>query len=130
MTMLTFTRDKWDFVQSIAWIIFVSEVLFVRFPSCYCNFLFFQVFVPNRILSYKNVDVSNINVMLNSQDVSEYLKIASTGLEVTFESSGKNLTNPLIESFIPRRVVMRTLSRVYDVPFKSSLDVGFTKSLS
>ena len=45
---------------------------------------FFSVIVPNRTLSYKKVDVSNINVMLNSQDVSEYLKIASTGLEVIF----------------------------------------------
>ena len=46
MTMLTFTKDKWDFVQSIAWIIFVSEVLFVRFPSCYCHFLFSPSFRP------------------------------------------------------------------------------------
>lgn len=51
----------------------------VGFCAKYCLDNLF--FVPNRILSYKNVDVSNINVMLNSQDVSEYLKIASTGLE-------------------------------------------------
>ena len=73
------------------------------------------------------MDVSNINVMLNSQDVSEYLKIASTGLEVIFIFSLKwNLVHIL---FIDRRAVMRTLSRVFDVPFKSNLDVGFTKSL-
>jgi len=51
----------------------------VGFCAKYCLDNLF--IVSDRTLSYKKVDVSNINVMLNSQDVSEYLKIASTGLE-------------------------------------------------
>ena len=45
-------------------------------------FVFFAVIIPERILSYTAVDLTNVNVMLNSKDVSEYLKIAPSGLEV------------------------------------------------
>ena len=33
--------------------------------------------------SYKTVDLSEINAMLNGDDVSEYLKLSSDGLEVS-----------------------------------------------
>ena len=33
--------------------------------------------------SYKTVDLSEINAMLNGEDVSEYLKLSSDGLEVS-----------------------------------------------
>ncbi|CAD7086433.1 unnamed protein product [Hermetia illucens] len=47
--------------------------------------------VEGRNYSYETVDVSNVNVMLNTKDVSEYLKISPDGLEArcdayTFES--------------------------------------------
>lgn len=61
---------------------------------------FFSVIVSDRTLSYKKVDVSNINVMLNSQDVSEYLKIASTGLEVIYKFSLKLWKGNILFSLI------------------------------
>ncbi|CAD6997860.1 unnamed protein product [Ceratitis capitata] len=47
--------------------------------------------VSGRQYSYENTDVSKINAMLNTKDVSEYLKISADGLEArcdayTFES--------------------------------------------
>ena len=42
----------------------------------------FSVLIPERPFSYTNVDMENINVILNNNDVSEYLKIAPNGLEV------------------------------------------------
>lgn len=36
-----------------------------------------------RKLSYETVSLEGINAMLNNDDVSEYLKISSDGLEVT-----------------------------------------------
>lgn len=47
--------------------------------------------VVNRKYSYETLDLSNVNVMLNTKDVSEYLKISPDGLEArcdayTFES--------------------------------------------
>merc|ERR1719273_160422 len=43
--------------------------------------------IPERILSYTAVDLTNVNVMLNSKDVSEYLKIAPSGLEARCDAS-------------------------------------------
>ena len=51
----------------------------VGFCAKYCLDNLF--IIPDRVLSYQKVDVSNINVMLNSHDVSEYLKIGPSGLE-------------------------------------------------
>jgi len=34
------------------------------------------------VYSYKTVDLSDINAMMNGEDVSEYLKLSSNGLEV------------------------------------------------
>lgn len=39
------------------------------------------VIIEGRKYSYEIVDVSNVNVMLNTRDVSEYLKISPDGLE-------------------------------------------------
>ena len=47
-------------------------------------FVFFSVIVEGRNFSYKCVDMSRINVMLNTKDVSEYLKISPDGLEVSW----------------------------------------------
>nr|CAD7402456.1 unnamed protein product [Timema poppensis] len=44
-------------------------------------FLVFSVLVEGRKFSYECVDTSEINVMLNSNDVSEYLKLSPDGLE-------------------------------------------------
>ena len=46
--------------------------------------LSFTYVMQNREFSYSKEDLSNINVMLNSKDVSEYLKISPDGLEVRF----------------------------------------------
>lgn len=40
------------------------------------------VLIPGRPFGYEQVDNTDINVILNSYDVSEYLKIAPNGLEV------------------------------------------------
>lgn len=72
---------------------------------CECNSIFllwyvtitnvkiynFLVPVSGRQYSYETTNVSNINAMLNTKDVSEYLKISPDGLEArcdayTFES--------------------------------------------
>ena len=51
--------------------------------SLFCEFMFsFSDLVENRVFSYKVEPTSHINVMLNANDVSEYLKIAPNGLEV------------------------------------------------
>lgn len=45
------------------------------------------VLKEGRQLTYEKVNLQNINAMLNSNDVSEYLKISPTGLEVGFHST-------------------------------------------
>lgn len=52
-------------------IISISSIIFSRFT----------VVIEGRKYSYETVDVSNVNVMLNTKDVSEYLKISPDGLE-------------------------------------------------
>ncbi|VDL73757.1 unnamed protein product [Nippostrongylus brasiliensis] len=42
---------------------------------------------PNRIYAYETTNVSNINAMLNHEDVSEYLKIGPDGLEARCDVS-------------------------------------------
>lgn len=42
------------------------------------------VIMEGRKYSHDSVDMSGINVMLNTKDVSEYLKISPNGLEVSF----------------------------------------------
>lgn len=44
--------------------------------------LFLLVLMEGRKYSHDSVDVTGINVMLNTKDVSEYLKISPNGLEV------------------------------------------------
>ena len=43
----------------------------------------FSVSNHNRHYTYEKVDTENIHVMLNTNDVSEYLKISPDGLEVS-----------------------------------------------
>lgn len=45
---------------------------------------FSAVLKEGRQLTYEKVDLNNIRAMLNSNDVSEYLKISPHGLEVKF----------------------------------------------
>lgn len=47
----------------------------------YSFFFCFVVLVEGRKFSYECVDTTGINVMLNTKDVSEYLKISPDGLE-------------------------------------------------
>lgn len=42
--------------------------------------------MEGRKLSYEVVDMSGVNVILNSHDVSEYLKISCSGLEARCDS--------------------------------------------
>lgn len=46
-----------------------------------CYFHFTAVLIEGRKYSYETVDVTNVTVMLNTKDVSEYLKISPDGLE-------------------------------------------------
>lgn len=46
-------------------------------------FLCGAVLKEGRQFTYEKVNLTNINAMLNSNDVSEYLKISPTGLEVS-----------------------------------------------
>ena len=43
----------------------------------------FVVANQNRKFTYEHIDTSDISVMLNTNDVSEYLKISPDGLEVS-----------------------------------------------
>lgn len=43
----------------------------------------YPVLKDGRQFTYEKVNLTNINAMLNSNDVSEYLKISPTGLEVS-----------------------------------------------
>ena len=57
------------------------------FPTTAClknmtTFFFFAVLKDSRQLTYEKVDLNSIRAMLNSNDVSEYLKISPHGLEV------------------------------------------------
>ena len=49
--------------------------------------------LEGRQLTYRGTDTSHINMMLNANDVSEYLKISPNGLQVRILSS--NTTNTL-----------------------------------
>jgi len=57
----------------------------VGFCAKWCLDNFF--IIPGRVLSYTAVDLTNVNVLLNSKDVSEYLKIAPSGLEARCDAS-------------------------------------------
>jgi hypothetical protein len=50
-------------------------------------FISVTVVSEGRSFTYERTDTSAINVMLNSQDVSEYLKIAANGLEARCDAS-------------------------------------------
>lgn len=40
------------------------------------------IVLQDRVFTYERLDTGGINVMLNNNDVSEYLKISADGLEV------------------------------------------------
>lgn len=52
----------------------------------YSSEILFSVLKDNRQFTYERVNLTNINAMLNSNDVSEYLKISPSGLEVLSEN--------------------------------------------
>ena len=57
-----------------------------RLFTCVCETDLYHslssVLKDGRQFTYEKVNLSNINAMLNSNDVSEYLKISPSGLEV------------------------------------------------
>merc|ERR1712018_998163 len=57
----------------------------VRFCSQWCLDNLFLI--PERSYSYTSVNMENINVILNNNDVSEYLKIAPNGLEARCDAA-------------------------------------------
>ena len=67
------------------WLFYPYEViLYFQFPVKDISWIFHNVFcLQNRPYSYEIADLSKINVMLNNNDVSDYLKISPTGLEVS-----------------------------------------------
>ena len=75
----------------------------VGFCSQWCLDNMFPV--PERKFTYTVIDNTQINMMLNSNDVSEYLKIGPNGLGARCDASsfesGKNIINPLSKSFFP-----------------------------
>ena len=97
-------------------------------------FIIFSVLIPERVLSYEAIDLTNINVILNSNDVSEYLKIAPSGLEVR---KAKNIREIDLCNFISRKInfafyfrhdVTPRLLKVFDVHSKLILVVGTMRS--
>lgn len=74
---------KWVSVLSGAWTIFVRELTYSKIRNLDRLFsIRFVVLIPERPFGYESVDNSGVNVILNSYDVSEYLKISPDGLEV------------------------------------------------
>lgn len=59
-----------------------SNFIDIVITITYINFCLFLVVIEGRKYSHDSVDVTGINVMLNTKDVSEYLKISPNGLEV------------------------------------------------
>uniref|UniRef100_A0A8B9UD97 Ring finger and SPRY domain containing 1 n=1 Tax=Anas zonorhyncha TaxID=75864 RepID=A0A8B9UD97_9AVES len=51
------------------------------------NYFYFAVLKEGRQFTYEKVDLTNIRAMLNSNDVSEYLKISPHGLEARCDAS-------------------------------------------
>lgn len=81
--------------------------------------------MEGRKYSHDSVDVTGINVMLNTKDVSEYLKISPNGLEVNIllHYIVSLLTEVILsidcnDYYYFRRDVMHTPLKVYDVHFK------------
>uniref|UniRef100_A0A8B9ZPF7 Ring finger and SPRY domain containing 1 n=1 Tax=Anas zonorhyncha TaxID=75864 RepID=A0A8B9ZPF7_9AVES len=58
------------------------NALFINTPDYICNLL-----KEGRQFTYEKVDLTNIRAMLNSNDVSEYLKISPHGLEARCDAS-------------------------------------------
>ena len=96
---------------------------------------FFLVLILERPFSYTIVDMNNINVILNNNDVSEYLKIAPNGLEVrktmksitliTFSESW--IISSMLSFISNRLVVMQLHLSQSDVHLKWIKVFGFMK---
>ena len=94
-----------------------------------------SVLIPERPFSYTTVDMNNVNVILNNNDVSEYLKIAPNGLEVRKKKSCNNNRNILKTKIISnmlslianRLVVMQLHLSLSDVRLKWIKVFGFMK---
>lgn len=69
-----------------------SLILYMMYKSIVLVYISVVLFcLQNRPYSYETEDLSNINVMLNNNDVSDYLKISPTGLEVSSQVLNVNI---------------------------------------
>lgn len=72
-------------MRVIHWIIIVRLInIMLQIAVLNCDSLL--VLIEGRKYTYETVNVENINVMLNTKDVSEYLKISADGLEARCDS--------------------------------------------
>lgn len=61
--------------------------VFWKAPHCWESFNVSSCLFQGRKLTYETVDRSNINALLNGNDVSEYLKISADGLQARCDAA-------------------------------------------
>lgn len=90
------------------------------------------VLKEGRQFTYEKVNLTNINAMLNSNDVSEYLKISPTGLEVnpcaTCGTAHEYLMLSIVANCHFRTICERYFS-VYFGPFQARCDASSFESV-
>lgn len=91
------------------------------------------VLKEGRQFTYEKVNLANINAMLNSNDVSEYLKISPTGLEVSLSGMPYGMRLPISEvltfcsAVLLRHGAMPPPLRACDAHFASTQGCGTTR---
>lgn len=76
------SRESMNFHMSIFWFRnCIVNAYTICSIICQATLIYLSVF-QGRPFTYTNTDTTGLNVMLNSNDVSEYLKISADGLEV------------------------------------------------
>ena len=89
---MNFSKGKRDSARNIVLTTSVikrtfTKIIQIHFTHFIYLFIFNLVVSEGRPFTYERVDNKSINVMLNNQDVSEYLKIAANGLEDRCDAS-------------------------------------------
>jgi len=74
------------------------------------------------VYSYKTIDLDEINAMLNGEDVSEYLKLSSDGLEVS--DTFTLLCSAYLCGKLPCALVMSLCLSVLNVVTFSCIDLS------